>query len=408
MSKGNIATSMSGGNRRVLLATLAFAGGGVNTMAKFAVSLLREKHFEPVAACYLAYSVDPSASVPIWALPFRRPRARAYRDEDGLEIHEIGAWFPEFEFLHEYPHGAWKELVACSRHNIAVVGSPVGALPFHRLGVPHLVWAATPWLDDRVARKSSINIGRRTLDALMNGPLCRALEKRIVREGKTVALSVYTRNALNRLAGGRFVREVLPVPPEKSLFFPEPGHVIPGRIGFVGRLLDSRKNVALLFEALALCRRQGLDVKGYVVGGRGCLTPETFGMLRMHGMEDSITVIPFLARHRLRDFLRTLDLFVLPSRQEGLCIAALEAMACGIPIVSTKCGGPEEFVHEGVNGFLVSHTAEEMASRISEIVSNRVLRESLSRGAIETISADYSRKRCAAAFWAAFDEQFGG
>lgn len=393
------------GRDKVLLATLAFGGGGVNTMAKFAASLLREGGFEPVVASYKAYSVDPTASVPVWALPFRRPRASSYTGADGLEIHEIGARLPELEFLHEYPNRHWRALVTDCRHHIAVVGTAIGSMPFYALGIPHLVWAATPWGEERASRRGDIGVARRVIDATINGPMCGLLERRIVRQGRTVALSQYTRDSLNRLASGTFVRHTLAVPPEEALFSPAPGQNIAGRVGFVGRLGDSRKNVWLLLDALALCRKRGLVVHGCLVGGK--LTGEVKAALSALDLSDVVTVVPFLERSRVPELLRTFDLYVLPSRQEGLCIAALEAMACGIPIVSTRCGGPEEFVEDGVNGFLVGHSAEEMASRIAEIVSDRSLRNRLGRGSEDRIRATYTRARCAAAFWAAFDEQFG-
>ena len=70
----------------------------------------------------------------------------------------------------------------------------------------------------------------------------------------------------------------------------------------------------------------------------------------------------------LRDKLRSLDLFVVPSHQEGLCISALEAMACGCPVVSTHCGGPEEFVLDGETGFLVNPDPAEMADATRRIL----------------------------------------
>ena len=82
------------------------------------------------------------------------------------------------------------------------------------------------------------------------------------------------------------------------------------------------------------------------------------------------------------------DLFVIPSHQEGLCIAALEAMACGVPVVSTRCGGPEDFVIPGQTGELVPHESEAMASAIARICKDESLRHQLSKGAIAWIASN--------------------
>lgn len=74
----------------------------------------------------------------------------------------------------------------------------------------------------------------------------------------------------------------------------------------------------------------------------------------------------YVSRHLLRDtvtfagqqpdvlpFLRTADAFVLPSQREGLSIALLEAMACGLPAVGTRTSGTVELIRPGENGYLV-------------------------------------------------------
>ncbi len=53
------------------------------------------------------------------------------------------------------------------------------------------------------------------------------------------------------------------------------------------------------------------------------------------------------------DLYRSTDCWIVPSTSEGFGMPGLEAAACGCPIVSTRCGGPEDYVDEGVNGYLV-------------------------------------------------------
>lgn len=99
------------------------------------------------------------------------------------------------------------------------------------------------------------------------------------------------------------------------------------------------------------------------------------------GLEGRVQCHPCLGPSALAEVLQGLDLFVIPSHQEGLCIAALEAMACGVPVVSTRCGGPEDYVIDGGTGQLVASEPAAMAAAIAAICADRSLRERLSAGA---------------------------
>jgi glycosyltransferase involved in cell wall biosynthesis len=114
------------------------------------------------------------------------------------------------------------------------------------------------------------------------------------------------------------------------------------------------------------------------------------------GLASLVQFKPGLSRWEMRDCLRSLDVFVLPSHQEGLCIAALEAMACGVPVVSTRCGGPEEFVVDGETGLLVDGAPEAMANAIATILGNEGLRIRMSGGARAIVERRYTERAAAA------------
>jgi glycosyltransferase involved in cell wall biosynthesis len=126
------------------------------------------------------------------------------------------------------------------------------------------------------------------------------------------------------------------------------------------------------------------------------------------GVGEIVEFCGYVPREQLRDLLCTLDVFVVPSHQEGLCIAALEAMACGCPLISTRCGGPEEFVIDGETGFLVAFDPAEMAEAMVRITGNEVLRRRLSESALKLVRENYSRAKAESIFWAAFEAQFCG
>ena len=97
-----------------------------------------------------------------------------------------------------------------------------------------------------------------------------------------------------------------------------------------------------------------------------------------------------MAPAALSEFYRSLDVFVFPSRKEGLGIAGIEAMASGVPVVSTRCGGTEDFVRDGETGWLVNEDPAEMADAIASIYTKRQVRGEMSRKAVSLITEQYS------------------
>jgi glycosyltransferase involved in cell wall biosynthesis len=172
---------------------------------------------------------------------------------------------------------------------------------------------------------------------------------------------------------------VLLMPVDTAIFHPAPERQTPWRIGFSGRYGDPRKHVDLLLESVRLLVQAGQPVQLELAG-----EPEArFLQQRLTdlGIAERVRCHPYLPPAQLAQVLQGLDLFVIPSHQEGLCIAALEAMACGVPVVSTRCGGPEEFVLEGRTGQLVEAKPEAMAREIQAICGDRTLQRRLGTGA---------------------------
>jgi glycosyltransferase involved in cell wall biosynthesis len=186
--------------------------------------------------------------------------------------------------------------------------------------------------------------------------------------------------------------------------FPVTDRVVRGRIGFAGRLSDPRKNVGLFLHTVALLRQRGHAVSAVLLGGS--LAPEDAITVRRLGLADIVTIAGHVERDALPAFLQALDVFVVPSKQEGLCIAALEAMAAGCPVVSTHCGGPEEFVIDGRTGYLVGGDALALAGAVERIVEDRGLRERLSVGARQLAIERYGGGVVRDVFWRWFDAAF--
>ena len=89
----------------------------------------------------------------------------------------------------------------------------------------------------------------------------------------------------------------------------------------------------------------------------------------------------------------------LSSDEEGLGVVILEAMACGVPVVATRCGGPEGIITEGKDGFLVPlDDAATMADRLALLCTDSDLNRALGLQARKTIESRYSEDVAGQAF----------
>ena len=386
---------------RVLISTIGPDVGGVNTMVDFIVQLVRRRGYEPVIAHYEPYSQTPRLSVPVFAL-LRRTTDFRIRGEYGCEAHAIGAWFPEFEFTHYAATEHWKSLVASCSAYLSVSGNVLAATPYYQTAKPFLSWVATGWHADRKNRRYPPV--RKLIDRVITTPNATNLERAILRTGNIMALSHYTKQTLEEIAGEPIVNAVLPMPIDATFWTPRPESRVPGRVGFCGRLSDPRKNIDLLVAAVAHASATMPEISAVLIGGEA--DSKVHARLLQLGIAERVRFIPDATGPELRDQLRSLDLFVLPSHQEGLCIAALEAMACGCPVVSTRCGGPEEFVIDGETGFLVGFDPDEMAAAMLKVLGDRQLHASLAQAARDRVLRDYSMSLAELIFWRAFDECF--
>jgi glycosyltransferase involved in cell wall biosynthesis len=88
------------------------------------------------------------------------------------------------------------------------------------------------------------------------------------------------------------------------------------------------------------------------------------------------------------------DLLILPSYEEGLPYVIIEAMASGLPIISTPVGGIPEVIKEGINGFLINPgDYEALANRIIQLVQNKELRLTIGHKNQEDAKNKYAQEQ---------------
>ena len=145
------------------------------------------------------------------------------------------------------------------------------------------------------------------------------------------------------------------------------------RIGSVGRL-SHEKGMDVLVEAFAEVRAKQPGAELALVGD-GIERPALAQRVAELALDGSVHLLG--TRHDVPDLLAGFDIFVLPSRSEGLPLAVLEAMAARLPIVATRVGGIPEAITDGETGLLVpAECASALAAAILRLAEDAGLRES--------------------------------
>lgn len=399
--------------RLALLVPSLHEGGGVPAVARFLwETAQRDGRWDVIPISLCMASDDPeSTSVMNPATVFRAPQV-GRRTWMGQDVPHVGARFGEFEFQRYRPREPLTALLADCDVIQVVCGSPSWANTVIGLGKPVSLQVATL---ARIERRMRDGNGRGAAAAwrrLMTRITDR-LDERALRRVDAIQLeNPWMLEHALRANFGRSGVDIRYAPPgvDAALFRPDSArNPSTGHILCVGRLNDPRKNIGLLLEAYALLPQPVRARHRLVLAGAGGPSPSFWERAAALGIRHQVEFIHRPEQPELVSLYQQASLFAFPSDEEGLGVVVLEAMACGVPVVSTRSGGPDGILTEGVDGRLVPlDDAAAMSAAMMDMLVDPQANALMGRHARDTIECVYAEEVAGRAFLEVWDRLAAG
>lgn len=219
--------------------------------------------------------------------------------------------------------------------------------------------------------------------------LCQKLESATF----VIAISNFCRSQLMRIASpaywDRFETVRLGIRPTLLPERTSHGDPNPLQIIMVGRLVPT-KGPLLLLQAVERVRDSGVAVSLTLVGD-GAERSHLEAFIRDHDMRDIVTLTGALNHDQTLSRVAAADMFVLASFAEGIPVSLMEAMALGVPCISTYIAGIPELIENERDGILVpAGSMDELTEAILRLARDSGLRRRLAEAACNRILREYS------------------
>jgi glycosyltransferase involved in cell wall biosynthesis len=164
---------------------------------------------------------------------------------------------------------------------------------------------------------------------------------------------------------------------------------------FTGRLVSS-KGLPLLVNVWNEIQKKYKDVMLLIVGsGKDILfscEEEIRNYVKENKLEENVRFTGFVNVDEIHEYVKSSDIFCLPSENEAFGISLVEAMACGLAPIATKVGGIKDIIQHNFNGLLMNvGDSKQLYDYIELLISDENLLKKMGENAILTVSQKYSK-----------------
>lgn len=180
---------------------------------------------------------------------------------------------------------------------------------------------------------------------------------------------------------------------------------VPPVIGAMGRYV-SKKGFETYIDALALLKARGIVFEA-ILGGEGPLAEALQARINSHGLQREVTMAGWVEDKSA--FFSRVDVFVLPSLDEPFGIVLIEAMAHGVPVITSDASGPQEIVHHGVDALVTPRgNAVLLADALAHVLQQPETAERLGMAGRALVMQEYSIPAMATRLKSALAPYIGG
>lgn len=296
----------------------------------------------------------------------------------------------KYDVIHSH---YWMSGLAAAALSDAWGGTPILHM-FHTLGE----------MKNRIARTEAEREG----EYRING------EKMVLRRADRVVAATLAERTQLRFLYKADDRKLVVIPPgvDVSHFYPIPAAEAKLHVGlkpqdrmilFVGRI-EPLKGVDTLIQAMSCLQwKEDRPVHLAIIGGDPAASPHEMSaeMARLQKLCDELSVgqtVVFLGKRdqdKLPYYYSAAELVVMPSHYESFGMVALEAMACGTPVIASEVGGLAYLVRDGETGFTIpDQEPETLCEKISWLLNDKTLHDNMSARAVE-YAQDYAWEKIA-------------
>jgi glycosyltransferase involved in cell wall biosynthesis len=175
----------------------------------------------------------------------------------------------------------------------------------------------------------------------------------------------------------------------------------------VGRLFEHQKGHSLLVEAAEQLKDH--PCLKILIAGSGPDEQSLKDLIAQKGLEDRVVLLGSIRdKEALANYYNASELFVLPSRYEGLPLVILEASACGLPTVAFNVMGVRGLVQHGVNGLLAENLdPRELAGALQQLLDDPGKCAQMGEAALEIVRLNYTEESTSAKLKGLFQESVG-